>query len=176
VAWRAQQRVAVSVPDAKAYTPLTCWQLSSGCEQQFLARLAWLGGRHGLRLKGIGADTWQALIDAGLIHGLLDWMDLTPQQLAALPGFGANRAAAMAHTFAAARKRPFARWLQALGVPAGVARELQDWAVAIRRDASDWQALDGIGEGRAGQLMEFFGCAGLRAQANRLHQARVQGF
>ena len=176
VAWRAQQRVAVNVPDAKAHTPLTCWQLRPGCEQQFLARLVWLGGRHGLRLKGIGADTWRALIDAGLVHGLLDWMKLTPEQLVALPGFGANRAAMVARAFAAAKARPFGRWLQALGVPASVARELPDWAAASGRDASGWQALDGIGEGRADRLMEFFGCAGVRVQAARLHQAGVQGF
>ena len=176
VVWRAQQRVDVSAPDPKAYTPLTCWHLSSGCEQQFLARLVWLGGRQGLRLKGVGADTWQALVDAGLLHGLLDWMDLAPEQLTTLPGFGARRAATLTRTFMAARTRPFARWLQALGVPAGVARDLPDWADASRRDADEWQTLDGIGQGRAGQLVEFFGCAEVRAQAARLHAAGVQGF
>ncbi|MEO6926225.1 MAG: NAD-dependent DNA ligase LigB [Rhodanobacter sp.] len=176
VAWRAQQRVALSVPDPKSYTALTCWQLSTGCEQQFLARLVWLGGNQGLRLKGIGADTWRALIDAGLVHGLLDWLDLTPDQLAAVPGFGASRAQALAHAFAAARSRPVARWLQALGAPPGVAGNLPDWAAASRRGARDWQTLDGISEGRADQLVKFFGCAGLRAQADRLRVAGVPGF
>jgi DNA ligase (NAD+) len=176
VIWRAQQRVAVSVPDAKAYTPLTCWEPSPGCEQQFLARLVWLGGKQGLRLKGIGADTWQALIDAGLVHGLLDWMELTPERLAALPGFGARRAAALAHTFALAREQSFARWLQALGVPPGVTRNLPDWAVASNRVAHDWQRLGGIGADRAEQLVELFHCAGLRGMATRLHAAGVQGF
>ena len=37
-------------------------------EQQFLARLVWLGGRQGLRLDGVGEETWQALIDAGLVR------------------------------------------------------------------------------------------------------------
>lgn len=176
VVWRAQQRVAVKVPDPKAYTPMTCWQLSPGCQQQFLARLAWLGGRQGLHLSGIGADTWQTLIDAGLIHGLLDWMALTPEQMASVPGFGVHRAATLARTFAAARTRPFARWLQALGVPAAVARDLPDWATARSRDAGDWKAHDGIGEARADQLVEFFGCAGLRSQVARLHAVGVQGF
>ena len=176
VVWRAQERVALSVPDPKSYTVLTCWQLSPGCEQQFLARLVWLGGNQGLRLKGIGADTWQALIDAGLVHGLLDWMDLTSAQLGAVPGFGAGRAQTLAHAFAAARSRPGERWLQALGVPAGVAGNLPDWAAASSRGASEWQTLDGISEGRADQLVEFFGCAGLRTQADRLHLAGVRGF
>ncbi len=176
VIWRAQQRVAVSVPDAKAYTPLTCWNVSPECEQQFLARLVWLGGKQGLRLKGLGADTWQALIEAGLVHGLLDWMELSPEQLAALPGFGPRRAAALARTFAVAREQPFARWLQALGVPEGVTQDLPDWAAASRRGANDWQALDGVGAGRAEQLVEFFDGAALRVLAARLHVAGVQGF
>jgi DNA ligase (NAD+) len=103
-------------------------------------------------------------------------MELTPERLAALPGFGARRAAALAHTFALAREQPFARWLQALGVPPGVTRNLPDWAVASNRVAHDWQAPGGIGEERARQLVELFGCSGLRAQAARLHVAGVQGF
>ncbi|MEO8779556.1 MAG: NAD-dependent DNA ligase LigB [Rhodanobacter sp.] len=176
VIWRAQQRGAVSVPDPKAYTPLTCWQLSPGCEQQFLARLVWLGGSQGLRLKGIGVDTWQALIDAGLVHGLLDWLELMPEQLAALPGFGARRAAVLVRAIAVARERPFARWLQALGVPQGVAQDLPNWAAASRRSANDWQALAGIGADRAGQLVDLFNGAALGVLAARLHTAGVQGF
>ncbi|MEO8810700.1 MAG: NAD-dependent DNA ligase LigB [Rhodanobacter sp.] len=176
VVWRAQQRVALSVPDPQSHTALTCWRLTPGCEQQFLARLAWLGGNQGLHFKGIGPDTWQTLVDAGLIHGLLDWMELTPGQLAALPGFGAGRAEALTRAFAMARTRPFARWLQALGAPTGVTGNLPDWATASSRQQSDWLALDGIGEGRAGQLVEFFACAELRTQVARLHDAGVQGF
>ena len=176
VIWRAQQRVAMSVPDPKAYSPLTCWQSAAGCEQQFLARLVWLGGKQGLRLKGVGADTWQALIDAGLVHGLLDWMELTPEQLAVLPGFGTRRAAALARGFVAVRERPFAQWLQAFGVPAGVARDLPDWSAASQRDANGWQAVAGIGAERAEQLVAFFDGAALRVLAARLHTAGVQGF
>ncbi|HEY9401025.1 MAG TPA: DNA ligase B, partial [Luteimonas sp.] len=86
------------------------------------------------------------------------------------------RAAALARSFAHARDRPFARWLQALGVPASVATALPDWAALSARGASDWQALAGIGAGRANQLVAFFGSPEVRAQAARLHAAGVQGF
>lgn len=176
VAWRSEQRAAVKVPDPAAHTALTCWQVEAGCRQQFLARLVWLGGRQGLRLNGVGADTWQALIDAGQVHQLLDWMSLTPAQLAAVDGIGAVRAAALAEAFVAARERPFSRWLQALGVPAQVPAEPSSWAVLSTREASEWQVLDGIGAGRARQLVAFFASAEVRAQAARLHAAGVQGF
>lgn len=176
VAWHSKQRAAIAVPDPAAYTALTCWQTDARCQQQFLARLVWLGGRQGLRLEGVGADTWQALIEAGLIHQLLDWMSLTPAQLVSVDGIGEARAAALAQSFAAARERPFARWLQALGVPASVPTESSSWAVLSAREASEWQVLDGIGAGRANQLVAFFGSADVRAQVARLHAAGVQGF
>ncbi|HWU75279.1 MAG TPA: NAD-dependent DNA ligase LigB [Rhodanobacter sp.] len=176
VVWRTQQRAIVTPPDPRQHGPLSCWQAGPGCRQQFRARLVWLAGRHGLQLGGVGEDTWQALIDAGLVHGLLDWMSLTPAQLAAVPGIGRIRAAALVRTFAGARDRPFSRWLRGLGLPAGIAAKASDWQTMSVRAASDWQALDGIGAGRANQLVAFFACADVRAQAARLHAAAVRGF
>lgn len=176
VVWRAQQRVAVTPPDPAQHGPLTCWQATPGCEQQFRARLLWLGGRQGLQLEGLGADTWQALIDAGLVHGLLDWMELTPARLATVSGLGPARAALLARSFADARDHPFARWLQALGVPSSVAAGLPDWAALSARGVNDWQALEGLGSGRANQLVAFFACPEVRTLATRLHAAGVQGF
>jgi DNA ligase (NAD+) len=176
VVWRTEQRAMVTPPDAQTHDPLSCWQALPGCEQQFRARLLWLGGKQGLQLDGLGAGTWQALIDAGLIHDLLDWMNLTPAQLATAPGLGPTRADALAQTFANARQRPFARWLRALGMPATGSAELPDWDTLCMRSASDWQALGGIGPVRGDRLAKFFGRPELRAQVARLHAAGVQGF
>lgn len=176
VVWRTQQRAAVTSPDPQAHESLSCWRVVPGCEQQFRARLLWLGGKQGLQLDGLGAGTWQALIDAGLIHNLLDWMNLTPAQLAAVPGVGSARAAAMAQTFARARRRPFAHWLRALGMPASDAAGLPDWAVLSVRDSAQWQAIAGVGAARADRLVEFFAHPDVRAQAEQLHKIGVQGF
>jgi DNA ligase (NAD+) len=176
VAWRTRQRAPVTPPDPSSHGPLTCWQATPGCEQQFLARLVWLGGDHGLRLEGLGESTWRALVDAGLVRHLLDWMSLAPDQLAAVPGLGTNRAAALARVFADARERPFTRWLQALGVPAREAAGSVDWTALSARGVDDWRKREGIGAGRANELVAFFGCAEVREQAARLHAAGVQGF
>ncbi|TAM58353.1 MAG: NAD-dependent DNA ligase LigB [Rhodanobacter sp.] len=176
VVWRTRQRAAVTPPDPQAYDALSCWRAAATCRQQFLARLLWLGGRQGLQLDGLGADTWQALIDAGLVHGLLDWMNLTPAQLAGVPGIGRSRAAALAQSFAAARGRSFEHWLHALGMPASGGAGLPDWATLSARRASQWQASAGLGAGRAKQLVAFFGHPAVREQAARLHAAGVQGF
>jgi len=176
VVWRAQQRQPVTPPDPAHHDFLSCWRWAPGCEQQFRARLVWLGGKSGLRLDGLGADTWQALIDAGLVHGLLDWMDLTAAQLAAVPGLGGARADALMRTFAAARTRPFKHWLHALGAPASGAAALTDWHASAVRSVDQWQAAGGIGPGRARQLAAFFRHADVRALATRLHALGVAGF
>ncbi|GAA0711284.1 NAD-dependent DNA ligase LigB [Dokdonella soli] len=116
VVWRAQQRVPVAVPDPHSHDALSCWHPVPGCERQFLARLVWLGDKRGLALDGVGAGTWQRLIDAGLVEGLVDWLDLGRDDLAAVPGLGAVRADSLLARFAQARQQPHALWLRALGL------------------------------------------------------------
>ena len=175
VVWRTQLRAEVTVPDQQTHDPLSCWHVATGCEDQFRARLVWLGGKQGLKLNGVGVDTWQALIDAGLIHDLLDWMNLTLAQLARVPNLGQARAAALAQTFADARNRPFTDWLHALGMPPTGDMPLPDWTTLSTRSGSDWQAA-GAGQAKSERLTAFFAHPDLRAQAERLHAINVQGF
>jgi len=175
VAWRAAQRVEVDAPDPARYGPLSCWQSTPGCEQQFQARLAWLGGKQGLRLPGVSAGTWQALADAGLLHGLLDWMTLTPGQLAAVPGLGASRSTALAQAFADARGRSFGDWLHALGAPDDAATAAEDWTTLAAQGEDGWRAR-GANAARARRLAAFFAHPELQGFAAQLHAAGVQGF
>lgn len=176
VVWHAEVRVPMTPPKAHDYGPLTCWQATPGCNEQFLARLVWLGGSHGLQLEGLGAGTWQALIDAGLLHHLLDWMRLSTAQLESVPGIGAARAQIVGRAFASARNRPFERWLKALGAAGVVANPDADWASLSTRSVSEWQSSAGISAGRAGQWRAFFECPEVTSQVTRLHAAGVAGF
>jgi NAD-dependent DNA ligase (contains BRCT domain type II) len=175
VAWRAAQRVAVDTPDPARHGPLSCWQATPGCEQQFQARLAWLGGKQGLRLAGVSVGTWHALADAGLVRGLLDWLTLTPAQFAAVPGLGASRSAALAQAFADARGRPFSDWLHALGAPDDAADAGGGWAMLAALDEGGWRAR-GASAAHARQLAAFFAHPEVRALAEQLRVAGVQGF
>ena len=127
VVWRTRERAAVVVPDASDRDGLDCWHPQAGCRRQFLARLVWLGGRQGLRIDGIGETTWRALVDAGQLRGLLDWLGLTQAQLAAVPGVGPVRAARLAQAFERARRESFDHWLRALGMPPAGQAGLPDW-------------------------------------------------
>ena len=175
VVWRTRQRAAVQVPDPDAHGASTCWQVAPGCERQFLARLEWLGGRQGLQLGGVGEATWQALVDAGRVRRLLDWMSLTSTRLASVPDIGSGHAATLVHAFAGARRRSFARWLHALGLPGRVPRGTDDWKTLQARSLAEWQAT-GMSASLARRSMAFVHQSDVEALAAQLHEAGVQGF
>lgn len=177
VAWRAVERPELSPPPADAHGPLTCWHPTPGCEGQFLERLAWLSGDSALALPGLGPGTWRALVEAGLVRGLLDWLTLSPATLEGASGIGEVRARRLAERFAAARSRPFVAWLEALGPPPGWdAGAAPDWLALASRRVADWRTLPGLGPLRAEALAAFFRHSQVRALAARLEAAGIDGF
>ena len=175
VFWHTQERAELPVPDARAYHALSCWQASAACASQFRARLAWLSGKQGLALPGVGPGTWEKLLQAGMINGLLDWLELTPEQLIRVPSLGPRSAAALHQSFQLARQRPQQAWLRALGVPSQVPLNA-DWDTLARRSSADWQRQPGIGPQRAAQLTAFFQHPEVKALQAQLRAAQIAGF
>lgn len=174
---RNPNRVALAVPNPKDFHALSCWQLDPGCEEQLLARLTWLSGNQGLALPHMGRETWNVLIQAGLIAGFLDWLTLDAAQLANIDGFGEQSRTRVLDSLHRARQRPFAQWLKALGVPPVARNNLKgDWHTLVARDTQAWMAEDGIGPGRAAQLSAFFHDPQVRVLAETLHAAGIDGF
>ena len=174
---RNEQRVEVQAPDAQAFHALSCWQLDPGCEEQLLARLTWLSGNQGLALPHMGRETWNVLIQSGLIAGFLDWLTLDAAELANIDGFGDRGRARVLDSLNSARQRPFAQWLKALGVPPAARNNLEgDWQTLATRDTQAWLAIDGIGPGRAAQLSAFFRDPQVQALAHTLRVAGIDGF
>lgn len=177
VVWRSTERTAITPPEPADYHALSCWRATPGCESQFRARLVWLSGKQGLRLPGVGAGTWDKLQAAGKLDGLLDWLTLDAQSLAGTPGFAARSADNLQQSFAAAQQRSFVQWLRALGLPPSGSAPLDgDWDSLAARDAQQWDAFNGIGAGRARQLVAFFQHPEVLALRQQLHAAGVQGF
>ena len=174
---RNEQRVEVHAPNPRHFHALSCWQLDPGCEEQLLARLTWLSSDQGLALPHIGRETWNVLIQAGLIAGFLDWLTLDAAELANIDGFGDRSRARMLDSLHSARQRPFAQWLKALGVPPAARNNLDgDWQTLVARDTQAWLAIDGIGPGRAAQLSAFFRDPQVQALADTLRVAGIDGF
>ncbi len=122
VVWRMAERPDIQPPNEQDHHFLSCLALGHGsqrndehCQQQFIARLTWLGEK--LRMKGVGQGTWSALVRQGLVTNLTDWLDLDKEQLEAVPNIGAKRAASIFAQFQQAKRRPLALWREAIGLP-----------------------------------------------------------
>lgn len=175
VLWRTQERAKLQIPDANAYHTLSCWHATPACASQFRARLAWLSGKQGLALPGVGPGTWEKLLQAKQLDGLLDWLHLSSAQLNSVPGLGPRSVAALQESFALARQRPQNAWLRALGMPGDVPLDA-DWDSLAQRSAADWQRQPGIGPQRAAQLQAFFQHPQVQALRKQLQHAQIAGF
>lgn len=173
VIWRSPLRAAVEAPRAADYHPLSCWRNSPRCQQQFQARLAWLSGRQGLALSGVGPGTWSNL----QLQGLLDWLQLDDAELQRLPGIGARRAAQLREAFDQARDKPLQQWLRALGAPAGFDNgSFADWHSLSQRRREDWLRQPGLSRKSAERLLAFFRHPEVQRLGLQLQQAGVAAF
>ncbi|AYC31163.1 NAD-dependent DNA ligase LigB [Pseudomonas cavernae] len=177
VVWRAAERPQLQAPTAADYHALSCWQPTPGCTGQFRARLAWLSGKQGLALPGVGPGTWEKLLQAQRLDGLLDWLNLSEAQLRETPGLGVRSAAALTQSFAQARQRSFTTWLRALGMPPIDASALPaNWDALAQHTAEQWRSASGVGPARAQQLRAFFQHPEVLALRKQLQAAAVPGF
>ncbi|WP_342654271.1 NAD-dependent DNA ligase LigB [Pseudomonas sp. F3-2] len=174
---RSAEREVLKIPVSTDYHSLSCWQPVEGCEGQFRERLKWLSGKKGLALSGVGPGTWDKLINAGHINGLLDWMTLDGAQLANIPGLGSRSSAKLLETFQGAREQSFVIWLKAIGLPPAAGAPLGDsWSALAARSVDQWQAQSGVGPGRAKQLHAFFQDPHVQALSEQLREQGIQGF
>ncbi|MFJ4154447.1 NAD-dependent DNA ligase LigB [Pseudomonas sp. NPDC089752] len=174
---RAVERQPLTVPELERYGPHTCWQASEVCEEQFIARLVWLGGKQGLAIPGMGPGNWRRLVEAGLVTSLTDWLLLDTQQLRTVPGISERSAAQLQRSFELARSRPFSQWVKGLGAPASIhVQKDENWPTLASRSVSAWQALPGIGETRAKQLANFFANSEVQHMATLLGDRGIDGF
>ncbi|HFR4115479.1 TPA: NAD-dependent DNA ligase LigB [Yersinia enterocolitica] len=176
VIWRVSQRQKIVPPDADKFHQLTCFRrLPFECEPQFLSRLAWLSGTNGLDMQSVGNGLWRELIHHGLINDLLDWLSLSVEQIAAVPGIGQGRAEKIYQQFQRARQQPFSQWLQALGFPQGIPLD-SPWHSLRQRSIAEWRLMPSIGQVRAKQINHFLLHPEVQVMADFLSQQGIAGF
>ncbi|ACX90183.1 DNA ligase (NAD(+)) [Pectobacterium parmentieri WPP163] len=159
VAWRGAERPALVPPNEHDFHAFSCFRYSAVCQQQFLARLVWLSGEHGLNLAGMRDGMWLRLMQHDLLGDVLAWLSLTEAQLNAVNGMGDKRARDIYTSLQSTRQVPLSRWLLALGIPvprsARSALDHADWLALQQRTAQQWRQFSGIGERRAEEIMAF---------------------
>ena len=87
------------------------------CPARRRARIEHLAARRAIDIEGIGSEAVAQLSSVGLLREPADLFVLDLRAIAALPGWGDQRAANLVVAIAAARRRPLARILFALGIP-----------------------------------------------------------
>lgn len=177
VAWRGESPHQLEVPKAETYHELSCWHPETGCRQQFLARLTWLSGDSALNLPGVGPGTWQTLVDADLVNGLLDWQALNTEQLGRLAGIGPQRARNLIESFRGAHGKRFEQWLIALGAPPlPDDHGLTSWRDLERRTLAQWTEISGVGPVTAEHWMRFVAHPEVQSLVSALRDAGLDGF
>ncbi|AIA69060.1 putative DNA ligase [Pectobacterium atrosepticum SCRI1043] len=159
VVWRGTERPVIVSPDEHNFHAFSCFRYSVVCQQQFLARLVWLSGEHGLNLAGMRDGMWLRLMQHDLLGDVLSWLYLTEAQLNAVNGMGDKRARDIYMSLQSARQKSLSHWLLALGIPvprsAISALNNVNWLALQQRTAQQWRQFSGIGERRAEEIMAF---------------------
>lgn len=179
VVWRSTQR-AKPTPPAQKYNALTCFYAIPGCEEQFIARLEWLGSKAVFDIDGLGRAGWQTLHQAHTFTHIFSWLALTPEQLRNTPGVTPSRAAQLWHQFNLVRQQPFKRWVTALGLPLNRAAlgALADnrWEEIAARDEQGWQRFPGMGSTRAQRMVNAVHHPDISRLAQWLADQKIPGF
>lgn len=179
VVWRSAQRDKPA-PPGNRYNALTCFYATEVCQEQFIARLVWLGSKEALEVDGMGEAGWRVLHQAHRFEHIFSWLALTQEQLQATPGFSKEKSKQLWHQFNLVRHRPFIRWVMAMGIPltqgALKANGDHSWGQLLARTAEYWQQLPTTGEGRARRVIQWLDNPEIRALGNWLAARHINGF
>lgn len=179
VVWRMAERLKPTPPAAK-FNALTCYFATPECSEQFLSRLVWLSSKSVLDIDGVGENVWRVIQRQHPMEHLFSWLALTAEQLQAMPGISAARGQHLWHQFDLIRKRPFIRWVLAMGIP--VPQEAlaqpgnENWRLLTAKSEAQWRTLPGVGAIRARQLVAFLHHPDVAALAQWLSGQRIPGF
>jgi DNA ligase (NAD+) len=140
------------------------------CPAQMEGRLRHFASKTAMDIDGLGDKLIAALLAEGLVASYADLFRLEASALAALPRMGGKSAANVVAAIDAARTRPLARVLFALGirhVGETAGRSLARAFGSLKRVASATEEelldVDGIGPEMAASIHAFFADAGNRA-------------
>ena len=86
------------------------------CPAQRKRAVRHFASRRAMDIEGLGEKLVDQLVDAGLVHSILDIYSLTEEQVAALDRMGQKSAAKLVAAIATSRDTTLARFLYALGI------------------------------------------------------------
>ncbi len=135
---------------------------NGSCPERIFWGLVHFASRGAMDIRGLGEQTCQQLLRAGLVHDVADVFSLGPEQLLELEGFQQRSADNLVNGIREARSRGLARVLFGLGVrhvgataAEILARAFGSMERLMEADTAELAAVHGIGRTTAGALGAF---------------------
>ena len=135
----------------------------TGCPPQIKGRIEHFISRKAMNIDGLGAETVDAMVDAGMIGNMADLYDLQKAQVLTLERMAEKSANNLIEGVQASKAIPFERVLYALGirfvgetVAKKLARHFNSIDALIAADYDTLVAVDEIGERIANSILGFF--------------------
>jgi DNA ligase (NAD+) len=155
--------------------------VNGACPAQLVRHVEHFVSRGAMDVEGFGSRLAAQLVDAGLLGDVADVYGLGAEDLADLEGFAEKRIANLLAAIDAARDRPLARLLVALGirhvggvVAAEVARAFGSLEAVAQADREALEAVPGVGPEIAASIDEWFAIPANGRLVARLRAAGVR--
>jgi DNA ligase (NAD+) len=130
---------------------------NSRCKERVQRQVEFFVSRGALDIEGMGSQTVKLLLEKGIIKDEADVFTLTPEKLTGLEGFAEKKITNLMNSIEAAKHRPLAQFITALGIE-GVGSTV---AAAL---ANRFGSIDALSQANAETLQEVEGIGGVLAQ------------
>lgn len=154
---------------------------ATGCPPQIKGRIEHFIGRRMMNIDGVGTETVEQLVEAGLIRDAADLYDLTADQLLPLERMGEKTVENVLSGISASKAQPFEKVLYALGiryvgetVAKKLARAFGTIDALLAASPEALVAVDEIGERIALSVIGFAADDAQRKMVERLRAAGLQ--
>lgn len=135
----------------------------TGCPPQIKGRIEHFISRRAMNIDGMGAETVDAMVNAGMIKNPADLYDIQKSQVLTLERMGEKSADNLINGIEASKNIPFERVLFALGirfvgetVAKNLARHFKTIAALMAADYETLISVPEIGERIANSVLDFF--------------------
>lgn len=152
-----------------------------GCPPQIAGRIAHFVSRKAMNIDGIGEETVDQLIAAGLLKNIADLYDLKADQLMGLERFAVKSTIKLIEGIKDSKNIPFERVLFALSIPGigeisakKLARAVKNIDNLISMPLEQLTVIEDIGSGLAANIKEYFDDENNKAIIERLRSAGLQ--
>ena len=154
--------------------------VNSSCPAQLVRNLEHFVSQGAMDIVGLGINTVQQLVDAGLLSDLADLYHLSKDQLLKLEGFKEKKAENLITSIEASKAQPLARLINALGIRGvgevaaqDLAARYHDLDALSQASAEEIEAIGGFGPSIAENLTEWFASSDNQAMLAKLRASGV---